>query len=160
MLLKQINIMKSTLSVVLLSLLAIAVVESAVPSIWGFHFHTYYFIKSQKSEAGAFYLKIRNEMQPNGALANCVLSRFSEGPIGPHPIAQFAACCNATALPNAIGFFMKNRGDFPILLHPLTHSEVVDHTDRAMWMGNKIPLDLTYLSPELHHTPICPAANW
>ena len=127
------------------------------PLIWGFHFHTYYFQSSQKDIVNEFYKLVSSEINPDGQLTNCAINHLNLSPIGPHPIGSFETCCNATALPNAIGFFMKHRGVLPILLHPLTTSEVIDHTERAMWMGPKVPLDLTPLAFKLHETPHCPS---
>lgn len=147
--------------IILAALIAVTCVQSeSIPSIWGFHFHTYYFPASQRALVNDFYSLVSSEIKPGGQLANCALNHLNIAPVGPHPIGSFETCCNATALPKAISFFMKNRGKFPILLHPLTTSEVIDHTQRAMWMGPKVPLDLTPLSEELHQTPHCPTVLW
>lgn len=148
-------------TVALLVLFACSFAHGAVPSISGFHFHSYYFKASQRNIAVKFHEMVKSEIHPNGQLANCIIGRLADGPVGPHPIAQFVTCCNATALPNAIGYFMKARDQMklPVLLHPLTKSELADHSTRAMWMGPKIPLDLTYMPETLHSTPICPS-NW
>jgi DOPA 4,5-dioxygenase len=33
-----------------------------------------------------------------------------------------------------------------VFVHPLTDNELLDHTDRAMWMGQVRPLDLSVLN--------------
>mgnify|MGYP002715450367 CR=1 FL=1 len=80
-------------------------------------------------------------------------------PIGPHPIGSWETCCNYTALSRATSWFMQNRGNHSVLLHPLTRFEVVDHTDRAMWLGKSMPLDLTPLSPDLGTPDTCHSLN-
>lgn len=66
-------------------------------------------------------------------------------PRGPHPIGSYETCCNASSLAQAQSFFMQNRGNLSILLHPLTRYEVLDHTTRAMWLGKDMPLDISRL---------------
>ena len=104
-----------------------------------------------------FYDAVGKETTFNGSLAHCTRGRMWNETVGPHPIAQFTVCCNATSLPTAIGWYMKTRDQLqlPILLHPLTTSEAIDHTSRAMWMGPKVPLDESQLEQKLHHQPVC-----
>ena len=91
----------------------------------------------------------RNEIQrqiDSGNLHGCRLyPRVNFGPIGPHPIGSYETCCNASALSHATSWFMQNRGNLSILLHPLTRWEIIDHSDRAMWLGKSAPLDLSAL---------------
>lgn len=130
---------------------------TAQPVIRGFHFHTYYFTKSQSDMAREFYNLVGSETTSNGSLAHCSRGTLRNAPIGPHPIAQFTVCCNATSLPTALGWYMKTRTqlELPVLLHPLTVSEAVDHSTRAMWMGPKVPLDFTGVEQQLPHEPVC-----
>jgi len=44
---------------------------------------------------------------------------------------------------------MQNHGNLSILLHALTRWEVEDHTSRAMFLGPKVPLDLSALKEDL-----------
>ena len=69
--------------------------------------------------------------------------------IGTHTFGSYETCCNASALSPAISWFMNNRGNLSVLLHPLTRYEVIDHTTRAMWLGPSIPLDLGALKADL-----------
>lgn len=112
--------------------------------------------------ANDFYDAVGRETTFNGSLAHCSRGRMWNETIGPHPIAQFTVCCNATSLPTAIGWYMKTRDrlQLPILLHPLTTSEAIDHTSRAMWMGPKVPLDENQLEKKLHHQPVCAPNNF
>lgn len=78
-------------------------------------------------------------------LAGCRLNRVNYAPRGPHIIGSYETCCNASALSHAQSFFMQNRGNLSVLLHPLTRYEVLDHTTRAMWLGKDMPLDISSL---------------
>jgi len=50
---------------------------------------------------------------------------------------------------------MQNRGNLSILLHPLTRWEIIDHTDRAMFLGKSLPLDLSDLVYDLGEPRKC-----
>lgn len=71
------------------------------------------------------------------------------GPVGPHPIGSYETCCNKTSISKALTWFMENHGNLSVLLHPLTRYEVLDHTDRAMFLGKQLPLDVSVLSEDL-----------
>ncbi len=89
-------------------------------------------------------------------LAGCrLLPTVNFGPRGPHPIGSYETCCNASSLNVAQSFFMQNHGNLTIFLHPLTRLEVLDHSDRAMWLGKDMPVDLSALSHELAEEPKC-----
>lgn len=42
-----------------------------------------------------------------------------------------------------IPWLVINRGPLSALVHPNTDDEERDHTQRATWMGDRLPLDLT-----------------
>jgi len=48
-----------------------------------------------------------------------------------------------------MSWFMLNHGNLSILLHPLTRFEVLDHTERSMFLGPRYPLDISVLSEDL-----------
>lgn len=65
-------------------------------------------------------------------------------PVGPHPVAMFEV---NLFTPKQFGAFIPwlviNRGPLSALVHPNTDDEERDHTQRATWMGDRLPLDLT-----------------
>jgi aromatic ring-cleaving dioxygenase len=77
--------------------------------------------------------------------------RFFEEPIGPHPIAMFEVNLFTPAQFGAfIPWLVINRGPLSALVHPNcvdpvtgNHEEQYrDHTQRATWLGQPVPLDL------------------
>ncbi|RWR99476.1 hypothetical protein B4U79_18615 [Dinothrombium tinctorium] len=112
-------------------------------TIHGFHFHSYFFQRNENSTRTALLLKQEVE------------KLIREVPRGPHPIGSFMTCCNATSAKKSLDFFMKNRRSLSVLIHPLTRYEVLDHSERAAWIGQSLPLDLTALSEHLEHEPTC-----
>ena len=142
---------------IVLLVLGVSLAIEAHEVIQGYHFHTYFFQDNKDHARKAQGLRdlIHREIT-SGILGNCSMNHLNMNPIGPHPIGSWETCCNVSSVGPGVSFFMQKRGEFSVLLHPLTTSEVIDHSERAFWLGQKMPLDLQVLSPELHHTPICP----
>lgn len=77
--------------------------------------------------------------------------KFWEEPIGPHAVAMFEVNIFTPAQFGAfIPWLVINRGPLSALLHPNTVNEngelldeERDHTQRATWLGEQLPLDLT-----------------
>ncbi len=70
---------------------------------------------------------------------------FFGRPIGPHPVAMFEVNLFTPAQFGAfIPWLVINRGPLSVLVHPNTTSdeEERNHTQRATWLGERIPLDL------------------
>ncbi len=42
-----------------------------------------------------------------------------------------------------VPFLMLNHGDHPVLIHPETGNDLIDHTAHALWLGQQLKLDLT-----------------
>ena len=68
-------------------------------------------------------------------------------PIGPHPIAMFEVNLFTPAQFGAfVPWLVINRGPLSALVHPNTDNQGEDernHTQRATWLGERIPLDLS-----------------
>jgi len=135
---------------------SVEAIEKEVP-IFGFHFHTYFFQNNKNHQNEALKLRsmIEEEIR-NGTLTDCALNHLNMGPRGPHPIGSWETCCNISSVSNGVSFFMKHRGRFNVLLHPLTKSEVIDHTERAFWLGQRMSLDTSVLESDLPDFPTCP----
>jgi aromatic ring-cleaving dioxygenase len=76
--------------------------------------------------------------------------KFWERPIGPHPVAMFEVNLFTPAQFGAfIPWLVINRGPLSVLIHPNTVDPVTgegseeerNHTQRATWMGERLPLD-------------------
>lgn len=72
--------------------------------------------------------------------------RVFDKPVGPHIVAMFEV---NIFTPRQFGAFIPwlvvHRGPLSALIHPNTDDELRDHTQRATWMGEKFPLDLSQL---------------
>lgn len=83
-----------------------------------------------------------------GTVPELRIYTFWDRPIGPHPVAMFEVNVFTPAQFGAfIPWLVINRGPLSALLHPNTLVETAlederNHTQRATWLGDKIPLDL------------------
>ena len=86
-----------------------------------------------------------------GAVPEFRIYKFWEAPVGPHPVAMFEV---NVFTPLQFGTFISwlavHRGPLSVLIHPNClaaegESEVEaalrDHSERAIWMGERLPLD-------------------
>jgi len=114
----------------------------------GFDVHIYYFEKNaeQMKFARELWERIRREFP------ELRIYRFWEQPIGPHPVAMFEVNLFTPAQFGAfIPWLVINRGPLSALVHPNTVDPVTgeheeeerDHTQRATWLGERLPLDLS-----------------
>ncbi|KAI9644521.1 hypothetical protein NHQ30_006542 [Ciborinia camelliae] len=112
-----------------------------------FDVHIYYYQKNaeQAKFARELWERVRREFP------ELRVYRFWEVPIGPHPTAMFEV---NLFTPEQFGAFIPwlviNRGPLSALIHPNTADEngepldeIRDHTQRAIWMGERFPLDLS-----------------
>ncbi|MCJ1393859.1 hypothetical protein MMC18_006735 [Xylographa bjoerkii] len=106
----------------------------------GFDVHIYHFQRNpeQSTHARALWERIRREFP------ELRIYRFFDKPIGPHPVAMFEVNLFTPAQFGAfISWLVIHRGPLSVLIHPNTEEEERDHTQRATWMGERLPLDLS-----------------
>ena len=72
------------------------------------------------------------------------LGRWFFRPYGPHPKAMYQVAFAPDQLGSLLPWLMLNRRGLDILVHPETGHDVLDHTENAMWLGQPLPLSLTF----------------
>ncbi|KAL4873615.1 hypothetical protein BDV12DRAFT_182383 [Aspergillus spectabilis] len=107
----------------------------------GFDIHVYHFQNNpdQVSFARALWERIRREFP------ELRIYTFWDKPVGPHPVAMFEVNLFTPAQFGAfIPWLVIHRGPLSVLLHPNTveSEDERNHTQRATWLGDRIPLDL------------------
>ncbi len=107
--------------------------------VTAFHAHVYF-----RSETRELAAALREALR---ALPGVKLEIHSmaDGPRGPHGAPMFGADIPKADLPKVLGFLMLNHGSLPVLIHPVTNNELLDHTHHALWLGERQPLDLLKL---------------
>ncbi|KAK0850760.1 hypothetical protein LTR91_010056 [Friedmanniomyces endolithicus] len=105
----------------------------------GFDVHIYC-LQTDASEfafATALHERIRREFP------ELRVYRVWDRPVGPHPVGMFEV---NVFTPEQFGAFIPwlviNRGPLSAVVHPNTGDDVRDHTQRATWMGQPIPLQM------------------
>jgi DOPA 4,5-dioxygenase len=73
------------------------------------------------------------------------VGRLTDGPVGPHPIAQFEVHFDEAAVPMVIARIEAS--GLRALVHPLTDDDLADHTTLARWIGEPLELDVSTLDP-------------
>ncbi len=74
------------------------------------------------------------------------MGRFHEKPVGPHPMWSYQMTIRSEHFTEVIGWLALNHGALDLLVHPNTGDDLVDHRDRALWIGRSHELDLTRLA--------------
>ncbi|MDZ8186978.1 MAG: DOPA 4,5-dioxygenase family protein [Nostoc sp. ChiSLP02] len=105
--------------------------------ITGFHAHVYY-----DTETRDVASHIRDEL---GARFEVRLGRWQDRLVGPHPKSMYQVAFSPTEFTQIVPWLMLNREGLDILVHPETGDDVTDHTAHALWLGNKLDLNIAFL---------------
>jgi aromatic ring-cleaving dioxygenase len=109
--------------------------------VWFFHAHAY-FTPEQEAEARAVRDRIGAELVPSGHVQlNGIIGR----PVGPHPAGNFEVLFTRDAFADVMTWLQFNRPVWmSVLIHPCTESMALDHSDRLIWFGTPLPIDLKW----------------
>lgn len=107
------------------------------PVIHGYHAHVY-FDATTLAQARAL-------CEAAAARFPLKMGRVHEKPVGPHPDGSCQLAFKAALLADVLPWLMLNRGGLVVFVHPITGQDLLDHRDRALWMGAVRPLDLSVL---------------
>lgn len=66
-------------------------------------------------------------------------------PLGPHTRPQFCVTVLNDTFGKLVRWLALNHNGLSVLIHPNTEHELADHTERAIWLGTPVPLDLNKL---------------
>jgi DOPA 4,5-dioxygenase len=105
--------------------------------ITGYHAHIYYDAET-RDVARSVRLGIEGRF-------NCVLGRWHDRPVGPHPKPMYQVAFEAEEFPKIVPWLMINRRALDILVHPNTADPVEDHDISPIWLGDKLALDIKSL---------------
>lgn len=111
--------------------------KDAQNEIIGYHAHVYYEPATRELAA-----RLRDAL---GERFDVILGRWHDLPVGPHPKSMYQVAFGADQFDKVVPFLMLNRAGLDVLVHPETGDDLVDHRDHALWLGQKLPLDLESL---------------
>ncbi|KAF9435524.1 hypothetical protein BGZ76_006107 [Entomortierella beljakovae] len=124
-----------------------------------FHFHVYFFQTNPVAVEAALQLRsqILELVELGFFRVQCSKTRTGHEvntvPRGPHTLGSFEVWCPREDFARCYSWFAMNHGNFPVLIHTLTREEIKDHTTRATWLGQPVPLDPTVLQEDLGAHP-------
>ena len=108
------------------------------PAIKDWHAHVYF---DAATRAPAWALRERIEKS-----FDIEMGRFHEKPVGPHPMWSYQLAFPAAHFSSVVGWLALHRGELTVFVHPNTGQSLEDHRDRAIWLGQQVPLVLSALT--------------
>lgn len=79
-----------------------------------------------------------------GKALDVEVGRFHEKLVGPHPRWSCQLAFDAKAFETVIGWLEAHRDGLTVFVHGDTGEDVPDHTERASWLGDPVPLNLEF----------------
>ena len=111
--------------------------DSASPTIHGFHAHVYF---------GPGTVEQARTLCTTAALRFALkMGRVHEKPVGPHPDWSCQLAFKPALFGEVVPWLAMHRAGLVVFIHPISDNDLADHRDRAMWMGAVRPLDLSVL---------------
>lgn len=111
-----------------------------ISAVTGWHAHVY-FDASSREAANAFRELILAHL--GGVIE---MGRFHERPVGPHPLWSYQLAFTSADFGQVMTWLTLNHGALDVFLHPNTGNGLVDHRDRAVWIGRSHVLNLGMFS--------------
>lgn len=106
--------------------------------ITGYHAHVYYDDAATRAEAAELREAIARHFM-------VVLGRWRDQPVGPHPKPMYQVAFAPAEFARLVPWLALNHRGLSVLIHPETGDDPTDHSDHALWLGEKLPLDIEYL---------------
>ena len=103
-------------------------------AVTGYHAHIFYDGASRPAAA-----LVREAL---AARFDVRLGRWRDGPVGPHPRAMYQVAFTTDQFDRIVPWLMLNRAGLVVFIHPITGDDLADHTEHALWLGEKLTLDL------------------
>jgi DOPA 4,5-dioxygenase len=113
--------------------------------VWLYHSHAYFDHESEETvaEARAFMERVSRTF---ASTSHVEVHSFIARPAGPHPRGSFEVLFTREAFADYLSWLMFERPPrISVFIHPLTQSQVLDHTARALWLGEPFPMNLDVL---------------
>ena len=108
-----------------------------ITAITGYHAHVYYDAES-KADAAA----VREALE---AAFDVRMGRWHDRPIGPHPMWSYQIAFAPEQFAAVVPWLALNRRGLIVFVHPETGDDLADHTDHALWRGDRQALALDAL---------------
>ncbi|HMN79259.1 MAG TPA: DOPA 4,5-dioxygenase family protein [Burkholderiaceae bacterium] len=104
-----------------------------VTRIVSFHAHVYYDPAATRVVAERLRERISD-------LFVVQLGRWHDRPVGPHVQAMYQVAFAPPVFASFVPWLMLNRDGLTVLVHANTLEPYRDHTEHALWLGEKLPI--------------------
>jgi len=105
--------------------------------IKGFHAHVYFDPATREAAS-----RVRDGLAER---FDVELGRWQDKPIGPHPKSMYQVKFSPEEFGKLVPWLMLHHEGLDVLVHPLTGDDVADHTENALWLGEKLALKIEVL---------------
>ncbi|MBD2021024.1 4,5-dioxygenase [Leptolyngbya sp. FACHB-36] len=102
--------------------------------ITSFHAHVYYDPTTREAA-----VRVREEL---GDRFQVQLGRWHDKLVGPHTQPMYQVAFARDQFDQVVPWLMLHCEELAILVHPNTGDAVADHTDHALWLGEKLAVNL------------------
>lgn len=110
---------------------------NAPSTITGFHVHVYFDPSTRATALG-----VRDGLAER---FDVELGRIHDRPMGPHPKSMYQVKFAPSEFSALVQWLMLNHAGLDVLIHPETGDAVADHTEQALWIGQKLDLNIEFL---------------
>ncbi len=100
-----------------------------------YHFHLYYPLEEAEIAKATKILNKLAQQRPGQAIG-----RIWDKPVGPHPIGSCQVTVERKDFSELMEWFMVNREDLSLFIHPDTGDDLADHTQHTIWLGHEFEL--------------------
>ena len=104
--------------------------------ITSFHAHVYFDPATREMAA-----RVRSGLED----FDVRLGRWHDKLIGPHLKPMYQVAFSPEQFSKVVPWLMLNREQLDILVHPETGNDLKDHTEHALWLGEKLELNTKVL---------------
>ncbi len=102
-----------------------------------YHAHVYYDAASKEAAA-----RLRAGVE---ARFEVTMGHWHDKPVGPHPRWSYQIAFKPEVFGALVPWLALNRDGLVIFVHPNTGQDLPDHDERAIWLGEKVALNLDAL---------------
>lgn len=103
------------------------------------NFHAHVYFDPDTREAAAW---VRDALAER---FDVELGRWRDQPVGPHPKSMYQVKFAPGEFGKLVPWLMLHHQGLDVLIHPSTDDDVGDHTHRALWLGEKLDLNIEFL---------------
>jgi aromatic ring-cleaving dioxygenase len=104
-----------------------------IEEIRGYHAHVYYEPDTRPQAA-----RLRAWIAERFAVR---IGRWHDAPVGPHTRAMYLVVFEPAAFATIVPWLALNHAGLSVLIHPETGDDLADHTEHALWLGPRLPID-------------------